>query len=244
MAEPDFMPFAATEELVRTVTSAWLDEIALASQAGRSYGTALSGGRIAEPLFVEFSRQARTRNLPPTQVHFFWADERCVAPNDSTSNYRLAAERLFAPLGVAEDRIHRIRGELDPEIAASEATAELCQLVSRTANGQPVLDLILLGMGEDGHVASLFPGEPEAVLSSLMAYRAVTAPKPPPRRVTLGYGALAAAREVWVLISGAGKQAALEESLRPNGRTPLARVLGSRSRTRIFSDLSRPPRDC
>jgi 6-phosphogluconolactonase len=244
MAEPDFVTFPGPEELVRTVISAWLDQIAQASQTGRSYSTALSGGRIAGALFAEICCQVRARNLSPTQVHFFWADERCVPPNDNASNYRVAAERLFAPLGIAEDRIHRIRGELDPEVAASEATAEVRRLVSHTSDGQPVLDLVLLGMGEDGHVASLFPGEPDTVLSRPMAYRAVTAPKPPPRRVTLGYGVLAAAREVWVLISGPGKEAALAESLRPNGRTPLARVLCGRSHTRIFSDLSKPHQGC
>ena len=240
MAEPEFLSFAGSEELVRAVAAAWLDEIPQASQAAQNYGVALSGGRIAAALFSEFRRQARARNRLPIQVHFFWADERCVPPSDSASNYRVAAEQVFAPLGVATDRIHRIRGELDPDVAAREATAELCRFTPRAATGQPLLDLVLLGMGEDGHVASLFPGEPEAVISSPVAYRAVTAPKPPLRRVTLGYGVLAAARQVWVVISGGGKEAALGESLRPNGQTPLARVLRSRPCTRIFSELRKP----
>jgi len=100
-----------------------------------------------------------------------------------------------------------------------------------------VLDLVLLGMGEDGHVASLFPGEAEDVMNSSAVYRAVTASKPPPRRISLGYGALVAAREVWMLASGSGKETALRESLSPTGATPLARLLRARGRTRIFTDI-------
>jgi 6-phosphogluconolactonase len=105
-------------------------------------------------------------------------------------------------------------------------------------NFQPILDLIFLGMGEDGHVASLFPGEMETADSGKAVYRAVNhSPKPPPNRITLGYPAIAAARHVWVLVSGAGKAAALLESLKPDGKTPLARVIQSRSMTKIFSDI-------
>jgi 6-phosphogluconolactonase len=240
LAEPEFLSFVSPEELVSTVAAAWLDEIAQANQAAQDYSMALSGGRIAAALFAEFRRQASVRKGLSIRAHFFWADERCVPPTDAASNYRVAAEQLFVPLGVATDRIHRIRGEQDPDVAAHEAAAELCRFCPHTAIGQPILDLVLLGMGEDGHVASLFPDEPEAVMSSAVAYRAVTAPKPPPRRVTLGFGVLAAARAVWVVVSGRGKAAALGESLRPHGRTPLARVLRSRPCTRIFSELPRP----
>jgi 6-phosphogluconolactonase len=101
----------------------------------------------------------------------------------------------------------------------------------------PILDLVLLGMGEDGHVASLFPGDTPRVDRPGTFYRAVLAPKPPPRRVTLTYAAIAAAERVWVLISGLGKEAVLRQSLARDGNTPLARVLGSRANTRIFTDL-------
>jgi 6-phosphogluconolactonase len=231
------MQFQNAGELAAAVASAWLGEMACAGQTGRAYYTALSGGRIAAALFSEVSRQMQAQKASPGNVHFFWADERCVPLDDAGSNHRVARELLFDPLGIAGDRIHRIRGELEPEAAARAAEAELRRVVPLVANGHPVLDLILLGMGEDGHVASLFPGEPEAVVSSLAVYRAVTAPKPPSQRVTLGYGVIAAAREVWVLISGGGKAAAMKDSLRPEGRTPLATVLRSRSRTRIFTDV-------
>jgi 6-phosphogluconolactonase len=101
----------------------------------------------------------------------------------------------------------------------------------------PIFDMIFLGMGEDGHVASLFPGEPENVMADPAFYRAVTAVKPPPRRLTLGYGVIVQALEVWVLIAGADKANALKESLSPSGKTPLARVLQQRTQTSILTDI-------
>ena len=102
----------------------------------------------------------------------------------------------------------------------------------------PVLDLILLGMGEDGHTASLMPNTSPSVANSREPYvHVANSPKPPPDRLTLTYPVLASAREVWVLVSGEGKEEAFRQSLRQDGRTPLARVLQSRRQTRVYSTL-------
>ena len=199
---------------------------------------AISGGRIAKDFFTSVARVAKERGQSLANLHFFWADGRCVPPDHAESNYRSAAELLLTPLRASVENIHRLRGEEEPELAAREAEAELRRFATTSNASQPVLDLVLLGMGEDGHIASLFPGESGEVMSSQAVYRIVTASKPPPRRITLGYPAIAAAREVWVLASGAGKEAALRESLSPDGTTPLARVLRGRERTCIFTDLS------
>jgi len=142
---------------------------------------------------------------------------------------------------VPPERIHRVRGEDPPEKAAASATEELKRIAPRGEQGQPVLDLVFLGIGEEGHTASLFPGEPANVNDSGQVYRVVTAaPKPPPRRITLGYATLAAARQVWLLASGEGKEKVLRESLAPEGQTPCARVLRLRSQTRVLTDLLGP----
>jgi 6-phosphogluconolactonase len=230
--------FATADELTRAVASAWLDQIAAANRMSNPHCVALSGGRVARKFFASVAELAKADRVSLDTVHFFWADERCVLPDDAESNFADAQRLLFEPLKVSEDRIHRICGEEPPEIAAAKATAEIFRVVPCNAAGQPVLDLILLGIGEDGHVASLFPGEAESLVADKTVYRAVrNSPKPPPNRVTLGYAAIAAARQVWVLASGAGKAAALRDSLDLSGQTPLARVLQSRSHTRVFSDI-------
>ena len=234
----ELISFATADELAQTVASAWLDKIETASRAGKLHCVALSGGRIAKTFYSAVVKQTQARGISLQSVHFFWADERCVPPDDAKSNSLLAQESLLTPLKILANQIHRVRGEDSPEAAAKKATEEICRIAPVNANGQPVLDLIFLGIGEDGHVASLFPGEPEAAISDKAVYRAVkNSPKPPPNRVTLGYAAIAAARQVWVLASGAGKERVLADSLKPTGRTPLARVLKLRSATKIFTDI-------
>lgn len=238
MENAELIPFATAQELVQAVTNMWLDQIARSNGAGALHCVALSGGRISQRFFSAIVEQSAAAAVSLEAIHFFWADERCVPPDDAESNFRMARELLFGPLKIRDSRVHRIHGEKLPEAAAADAASELCGLAPRNPDGQPVLDLIFLGIGEDGHVASLFPGEAESVVADKTVYRAVkNSPKPPPNRVTLGYPAITAAKQVWVLASGAGKEAALRESLSPGGKTPLARVLRMREHTRIFSDV-------
>lgn len=230
--------FPHPDELAQAAAEAWLNEVDLAQRDERSYSVALSGGRITQKLFAAAVAQAQHRHSSWENIHFFWADERCLPPTDSESNFRLAQELLFAPLKIRADQIHRIRGEDTPEAAAQAAQLEIGRLLPRNEAGQPMLDLIFLGLGEDGHTASLFPGEPKDLSRSPAVYRAVlNSPKPPPHRVTLGFPAIAAAKQVWMLASGKGKETAFQDSLSPEGKTPFARVLRLRSHTKIFSDI-------
>ncbi len=232
----ELLQFADAEALARAAAEAWLKALS-ARPAGQPWTVALSGGRIAGRFFAAAAKLALERAADFSGVHFFWGDERCVPPDDPESNFGLAHRSLLAPLHLPETQIHRIQGELPPEIAAARAENELREFAPPNFERQPILDLVFLGLGEEGHTASLFPGDPESVLTSPAVFRAVTATKPPPRRITLGYPALSAARAVWVLASGSGKGAALAESLKPAGRTPLGRVLSARSHTLVFSDI-------
>jgi 6-phosphogluconolactonase len=176
-------------------------------------GVALSGG--STPLAL-YRRLARRQDLPWEAVHFFWSDERCVPPTHSESNYGRAREALLARVPVRASHIHRIAGEEDPEDAAAAAAAALA------AWGEP-LDLVLLGLGADGHTASLFPGSP-----ALRSRRTVVAARSPagvPWRVTLALPALNASRNVLFLVHGADKSSPLAATLAPGAaRTPAARV--------------------
>ena len=255
----ELISFAGADELAQAAAGAWLDEIAAANRAGKSHCVALSGGRIAQKFFVLTVEQAKARKISFKSVHFFWADERCVPPSDPESNFRMANELLFAPLKIPENRIHRIRGELSPGKAAELATEEIRRAVPTALSNlnsnllapaltplgrgervdfQPVLDLIFLGMGEDGHVASLFPNASVEIVNSAKPFLAVeNSPKPPLKRISMSYAIIAAAKQVWVLASGTGKEVALRESLGQNGHTPLAQVIHSRSHTKIFADF-------
>lgn len=238
MNKIQLIAFQNADELVRIVAAAWLKEIAAANQADQPHCVALSGGRITLKFFAAVMAMSRVQKVSLAKVHFFWADERCVAPDDQDSSFGAANEAFFRPLGITTDKIHRVRGELLPERAAEEANAEIKRIVPFNSAGQPVLDLIFLGMGEDAHVASLFPRETEAERANPAVYRVITnSPKPPPNRVTLGYPAIVAAKNVWVLASGAGKDGALRDSIQPGATTPLAQVLQLRGQTRIFTDI-------
>jgi 6-phosphogluconolactonase len=201
----------------------------------------LSGGSSPIPLFRSLASTYRD-SLPWDQVDFLWADERAVPPEAPESNYGLAARELLAPLGVPSDRIHRIRGEALPLSAAAE---EYETLVRRLAGAGPgdgagALDLALLGMGPDGHTASLFPGAP--LLEDRSGRWVAVEPHPgqPPRvpRLTLTLAALNRSRVVAFLVAGAEKQAALPRALAGStgaDGVPAGRVHGL-ERTEWFVD--------
>jgi 6-phosphogluconolactonase len=227
------------------------DAAALAEAAARHFvesipdrgplHVALSGGRIAKAFYDSIVSEVSVEQRNVDRIHFFFADERCVPASDPESNFLTARQSLFEPLQIRAKQTHRILGEVDDAYAAKEAEAELCRIAPMNSAGQPILDLVILGMGEDGHTASLFPGEPETFLSDPVVYRAVTAVKPPPRRITLGYAPLAAARRLIVLASGGGKEAILRKLLaevsRGNPTLPLAHVLSLNPNFLIFSDI-------
>jgi len=223
--------FATPEDLANAAADKWIDRIIKAG--GAAQHVALSGGRISRVFFAAVLERVRRRNLSLNSVHFFWADERCVPANHDESNFLLAYDQLLGPARVPDGNIHRIRGEENPQAAAEAASEDLLKTVSLNPASVPVLDLVFLGMGEDGHVASLFP----PVQATEGIYISVTASKPPPERVTLTYPVIEAAREVWVLASGAQKEDALCDSLAADGTTPLAFLIKKRALTRILTNI-------
>jgi 6-phosphogluconolactonase len=238
MGSVEMHQFPTAAALADTAADNCLSLILRHASDNQPFLLALSGGRIARNFCSAMAAQVTSRGVSLSNVHFFWSDERCVPPDDPESNFHLANEALLRPLGIALDQIHRIEGEKPGAQAFAVAEAQLRKLAKVTAEGQPVLQLVLLGMGEDGHVASLFPGESEQTRASAAVFRSVTASKPPPERLTMGFPVILKARNVWVLASGAGKADALRDSLRPEAQTPLGRVIQGRESTRIYSDIA------
>jgi 6-phosphogluconolactonase len=192
----DVLAQAAAEHFVAQATEA-------IAARGR-FVVALAGGSTPRPTYALLAGGAFAAQVKWPRVHVFWSDERCVPPNHAGSNYRMAREALLDRVPIPTANVHRIRGELPPPQAAAAYESELEAVLS--AGGR--FDLILLGMGADGHTASLFPGTPalaerrrwvvENDVETLDAWR-----------ITLTLPVINAARQVTFLVSGAEKAEAL-----------------------------------
>lgn len=160
----------------------------------------LAGGTTPRAVYEALAKQA---DLPWPAISAYFGDERCVAPDHMDSNYRMAREALFERVPLAPDHIHRMNGESpNREQAARDYEATL----------PDAFDVLVLGIGEDGHTASLFPNS-AALTETERRVLPVIGPKPPPERLTLTPPVLAAARFVIVLAAGAGKAAAVARAL-------------------------------
>jgi 6-phosphogluconolactonase len=154
------------------------------------------------------------------RVIFYFSDERCVGPDDPASNYRMARESLFDPLKVPDRSVRRMAGELPPVSAAAEYDAEVRAVM---ADRNPAFDLALLGMGSEGHTASLFPGS-AALEEKSRAVVHVVVPAEPPERLTMTPAALASVRQIVFLVTGAEKAEALARVFSDGDDLPAARV--------------------
>jgi 6-phosphogluconolactonase len=192
-------PADLAEAAAREVADAASDAVA---DRGR-FCIALSGGSTPRALHERLAKTPFREEVPWKRTLFFWGDERCVPPRSPRSNYRMARETLLAPLRIPPAQVFRMRGEIEPGRAAHLYRDVLAK---QFGPGRPVFDLILLGLGSDGHTASLFP-ETRALAENRRATVANWVPKLREWRLTLTYPALQAARRVVFLVSGAEKAA-------------------------------------
>ena len=170
---------------------------------------ALSGGSTPRRLHGLLTRPPHVDEIDWARTTVLFGDERCVGPGDEESNYRMARETLFEHVPIPPGRIHRMLGEAEPASAATDYSHRLHTLFS--ADDGPRIDLVLLGMGPDGHTASLFPG----TLALREASRWVVAnhvPQLDAWRITLTFPALNAARSVLFMIAGESKAAVFAEA--------------------------------
>ncbi|RPH64796.1 MAG: 6-phosphogluconolactonase [Acidobacteria bacterium] len=185
---------------------------------GRCFVVALPGGSVAEAFFPTLA----LARIDWDRVECFWGDERSVPPDDPQSNYRLAAQLLFKHVNVDPGRVHR----MPADAVDLDAAAAAYEVALRTILGpSPRFDMVLLGAGPDGHVCSLFPGHPALDESSRLVVAVTDSPKPPPRRLTLTFPALAGASLLVVAAFGDEKSAVIREALEnPDSGLPVARV--------------------
>ncbi len=152
----------------------------------------------------------RDLTLDWAHVQVYFGDERCLPSGDAQRNDRMAFDALLKHVAIPSDNIHTIHAELGAREAAVRYAVVLESMVPQSSTLNPQFDLVLLGMGEDGHVASLFPDNP-ATAGAAAVVPVFNAPKPPAERVSLGMNTLNAARHRIFLVAGAGKRAALKQ---------------------------------
>lgn len=212
MSEPEIRISSNLEELSRAAFRLFSERASRALDANGSFFAALSGGSTPRRLYELMASPEIP--LPWEKMHFFQVDERCVPPDSTESNYRMVREVFLSRSSFPESNFHRMKAELSDREAAAEAYSQELTRALHVARGEwPRLDLVTLGMGADGHTASLFPGSPalnergRSVVpnfsSRLNSYR-----------LTLTLPVLNAAAEIVFLVSGAGKAETLRSVLK------------------------------
>jgi 6-phosphogluconolactonase len=209
---------AAAREIARTLINA--------VEARSTATLVIAGGSTPRGIHARLAERDLSPQVPWHLVHLFWGDERCVPPYDRNSNYAMARTTLLDRIEIPSENIHRIRGELPPPDAADRYEAELRRHFGD--GGPPAFDCIMLGMGADGHTASLFPGDP--LIDETERWVGVTdgiqaSPQVP--RVSMTLPVLNAARKIVFVVSGETKRRVvreIEERVVGFQRYPAARV--------------------
>jgi 6-phosphogluconolactonase len=185
-----------------------INEKLAATGDGKSLNIALSGGSTPKLIFENIVIRHKVQ-IKWNRIRFFQVDERCVPPDDPESNYCMILHHLLSGLNFPEDHFFRIRGENDPEEEANRYEKILVENLP-VADRWPVFDMILLGLGEDGHTASLFPGNNHA-LDSLYCCEVAVHPQTGQKRITLTLPVLNRAKQLVFMVTGKGKAEIVSE---------------------------------
>jgi 6-phosphogluconolactonase len=220
---------APVSELKNLLTASFEDWAASQRIANRNLACALSGGATA----LIFLSALRNANVDWNKITLFWADERAVSPDDPESNYGLADRMLLSPLGAQVPRAIRMPADQLPLDQAALWYDDV--LASELQNDS--LDLAILGVGEDGHVCSLFPGHKALLQNDLRAVAIEDAPKPPRRRLSLTLRFVLQTKKIWVIAIGARKLPVLHAAINKTSQsTPLDLLMRQAADVTIFTD--------
>lgn len=210
-----------TDNFVADATDFIVDQGQKAISARSEFRIALSGGNTPRPVYARLATVAR--DLPWDLARITFGDERCVPSDDPQSNYRMARETLFVPAAVPEKSIARMRGEIDPQIAAQEYEEQLDILAAERGERIYRHDLILLGLGDDGHTASLFP---DTAGLNEMTRRVIAnfVPKFNSWRLTFTFPLINQARQICFLVSATKNADLIERVQQGDSQLPASRV--------------------
>ncbi|MGE5612579.1 MAG: 6-phosphogluconolactonase [Bacillota bacterium] len=207
MSVPKIRVFPTPETVARAVVDHIVESAATAIGEQGNFSIGLSGGKTPKPIYELLTDEPYLGRIEWPKVEIFFCDERCVPPEHADSNFRLIRETLLDYVDIPPANIHRMRGEIDPEAAAAEYGRML-----KEKFGEGGLDLALLGMGEDGHTASLFPGS-SALEEAEHRCVATFVEKLNAWRLTLTVPFLNRSREVLIPVTGVNKAARVQEVL-------------------------------
>lgn len=199
------------EQLARDFSAAVTEKAA----SGQVLTVALSGGHTPKTFFEVLADQYRD-SISWNNVVFFWGDERCVPPDNDESNYKMTKEALLSKIVIPEENIHRVKGEDPPHNEALRYAEEIKEFIPLSANGFPRFDWIFLGMGPDGHTASLFPGAPTLEEREKICVVA-THPETGQKRISVTFPVLDNAKRVSFLVAGDSKAPVLKEIMESTG---------------------------
>ncbi len=179
------------------------------------FAVALSGGSTPRGLYALLATPEYRGQVSWARVHLFWGDERCVPPDHEDSNFRMVRHALLSQIDIPANNVHRMAGEKDGRLAAAEYEQELKAFFHLAKGKLPRFDLIFLGLGEDGHTASLFPGTPALIQTEhLVTHTEIE--KLNARRLTLTFPVLNGAAEIVFLVAGASKKNIVAKVLEAN----------------------------
>jgi 6-phosphogluconolactonase len=200
----------SADDLATAVAGALLRRLSVLQTAGDVPTVGLTGGTIAEKIHREIARIGAQSSVDWSRVSFFWGDERFVAPDSDERNAKQAREAFLDVVGADPARVHEIPSTADAS-SVDKAAAAYADTVRSEGGG--AFDVLMLGVGPDGHIASLFPGFPQLDADDEIAVGVTGSPKPPPERVSLTFPALNRSVEVWFVVSGSGKAEAVGRAL-------------------------------
>lgn len=188
------------------------------------FSIAISGGSTPRPLYKKMGEEPWRSKIPWQQTHIFWVDERCVPPLDPASNYGAAKSDFLDRIPIPSGQIYPMHGECDPEEGARDYEIDLARFFGLKPGAVPIFDFMLLGIGKDGHMASLFPGQ-ESLDEKKRLVISVTGGDPNVPRMTMTYPLINQARHGVFLVSGRGKAEVLRAILEYRDRTlPAQRI--------------------
>lgn len=194
--------FKTPDEIAQYFAGDLSEKINRAARKGRMMNIALSGGSTPKILFSELAAKYG-KSTSWQNVHLFWVDERCVPPEDPESNFGMTRKLLIDSIDIPGDNVHRMRGEDDPEPEADRYSREIMENVP-SRKSIPVFDIIILGMGDDGHTASIFPGNEKLFSSDKICDTAIH-PLTKQKRITLTGKVINNAKEIFFLVTGIKK---------------------------------------